>query len=129
VSVTSQAAPIAERRSFDLDLTVARLLNVGTVIAVVIMAIGVALLALEGRSPLEQPFPPLDLAELPSQILALDPAGFLWLGLIAVIATPILRVVMSMIGFIRRGERRMAWISAGTLGVIALSVVAALVFR
>jgi uncharacterized membrane protein len=130
VSATTRVAGAAAGgRTIDLDLVVARILNIGTVIAVTIMAVGVVLMAAQGISPLAQPFPPLNVTAIPSQIAALEPAGFLWLGLIAMIATPILRVVLSLAGYIRTGERRMAWISLGTLGVIALSVVIALLVR
>jgi uncharacterized membrane protein len=129
VSTTSRVAGVTRTGTLDLDLVVARILNIGTIIAVAIMAVGVVLMAAQGISPLAQPFPPLDITALPQQIASLEPAGFLWLGLIAMIATPILRVVLSLWGYIRTGERRMAWISLGTLGVIALSVVVALLVR
>jgi uncharacterized membrane protein len=129
VSTTSRVAGVTRPGTLDLDLVVARILNIGTIIAVAIMAIGVVLMAIQGISPLSQPFPPLDVPALPQQIASLQPAGYLWLGLIAMIATPILRVVLSLWGYVRTGERRMAWISLGTLGVIALSVVVALLVR
>ena len=49
-------------------------------------------------------------------------AGFLWLGLIAVVATPASRVVASLVGYLRGGERPMAVIAGLILAVIALSV-------
>ncbi|HYX11030.1 MAG TPA: DUF1634 domain-containing protein, partial [Candidatus Acidoferrum sp.] len=53
------------------------------------------------------------------------PAGFLWLGLIAVVATPTARVAASLIGYARRGERAMAVVAVLILIVIAMSVVVA----
>ena len=49
----------------------------------------------------------------------------MWLGLLAVVATPAARVVAALIGFVRRGERTMAIVAALILAVIALSVVLA----
>lgn len=109
-----------------LDLTVARLLSAGTIIAVAILAVGVVGMAVTGRSPLDRPFPLLDLARLPADLLALRPEGFLWLGLMAVIATPLSRVVVSLVGYVRQAERTMTWISLAILGVIALSVLISL---
>jgi len=86
------------------------------------MAIGVLLMVSHGISPTDKPFPPLDLRQIPSDIRALDPAGFLWLGLVIVILTPVLRVTASLVGYVRAGERRMTLISVAILGVIALSV-------
>ena len=115
--------------TFDLDLTVARLLNAGTILAVAILALGVVGLMVAGRSPLDRPFPELDLARLPADLVALRPEGFLWLGLIAVIATPLSRVVISLVGYVRQGERTMTLISFAILGVIAASVVVSLLVK
>ena len=83
------------------------------------------LMLLAGISPLSEG-PPFDLAQLFPDIRALEPASFLWLGLLAVIATPLSRVTGAAIGFFRRGEPLMAAIAVGILGVIAISVLAAI---
>ena len=49
----------------------------------------------DGISPMSGG-PPLDLETLGAQLVALDPAGFLWLGLMAVIAAPIGRVIVAL---------------------------------
>jgi uncharacterized membrane protein len=106
-----------------LDLAVARLLRAGILAAVALLAVGVVLMATSGRSPLDRPFPSFDLARIPSDIVALRPEGFLWLGLGAVILTPISRVTASLAGYVRGGDRSMALISIAILGVIAASIV------
>lgn len=110
-----------------LDLAVARLLRAGTIGAVAIMILGVALMAVTGRSPLDQPFPSFDLARIPADVAALRPEGFLWLGLVAVILTPISRVTASLFGYVRTADRQMILISLAILGVIAMSVVVSVV--
>ena len=105
-----------------------RLLIVVTWIAVVLLLIGVLLLLAGGISPLSGG-PGLDPGRLVADIGALAPAGFLWLGLLAVIATPISRVLGAAVGFIRGGEPLMAAISATILAVIGLGVLAAVVAR
>jgi len=98
-----------------------RLLIALTYVAVALLGVGVGLLLVGGISPLSggpQFHPP----EIVADLLALDPAGFLWLGLLAVIVTPISRVVGAAVGFIGRGERAMALISLAILGVIAVSI-------
>jgi uncharacterized membrane protein len=102
-----------------------RLLIGVTYVAVALLSIGVVLLLLEGVSPLAGG-PPFDPRQLVADIAALEPAGFLWLGLLAVIATPLSRVVGAAVGFVQRGEPVMAAIALGILGVIAVSVLAAL---
>jgi uncharacterized membrane protein len=106
----------------ELELAIARLLNVGTLTSVILLAIGVVLMIVRGQSPLAGDAPGLDLGRIPADIAALRPEGFLWLGLIAVIATPTSRVIASLVGFASAGEREMALISVGVLAIIATGV-------
>jgi uncharacterized membrane protein len=105
-----------------LDVAVGRLLRTGTVTAVVILAVGVVLMAAHGVSPTDKPFPAFDLGRIPADIAALRPEGFLWLGLLAVMLTPISRVTASLVGYVRTGDRTMALISIAILAVIAVSI-------
>lgn len=105
-----------------LELLIARLLNLGALASVTLLAIGVVLMALAGRSPLEPVDQSLDLAMIPADILALRPEGFLWLGLIVVLATPASRVAASVIGFAAQRDRTMTLVSAGVLAVIAVGI-------
>ena len=115
------SAPVFERR-------LGRLLIAVTYVAVALLGIGVILMLLAGISPMAGG-PPFDPTNLIPDILALEPAGFLWLGLLAAIATPLSRVIGAAIGFVRRGEPLMAAISVAILVVIAISVLAALATR
>jgi uncharacterized membrane protein len=105
---------VAERR-------IGRLLIALTYVSVALLVIGVALLLAAGVSPLAGG-PALDLATLGAQVLALVPAGFLWLGLVAVIATPISRVVAAAVAYGRAGDWSMVGIAVGILGIIAVGV-------
>ncbi len=120
-------APIPTRDSGepspDLDLSIARLLTAGTLISIGLMAIGVVLMALNGIDPLTATYPAFNLATIVPDLLALKPVGFLELGLIVVIAMPPSRVLASLIGYQRRGERTMVLVSVVILIVISLSVV------
>ncbi len=58
-----------------------------------------------GISPLD-PSPALDLRTLGSALLALEPSAFLWLGLLAVIAAPIGRVIVAGIVYAVDGDWR-----------------------
>ena len=108
-----------------LDRTVARVLWWGIGTSIALLAVGVALMVGQGIDPLGPPPAPFDPAALVSGMLALDPVSFLWLGLIIAIATPSLRVVASLIGYARTGQRRMVVISVGILVIIVLSVAVA----
>ena len=104
-----------------MERTIARLLTVGTYVAIALLVLGVALLLGAGIGPLSGG-PAFDLGRLPGDLVGLRPEGFLWLGLLVVVATPSARVLASLIGYARRGERSMAGVAALILVVIAVSV-------
>jgi len=110
----------------DLDRLIGRLLVWVTYAAVTLLVIGVLLMILDGISPLAGG-PPLDPGTLVAGLIALEPAAFLWLGLLAVIATPVSRVIVAGVSFARRGDRTLAAISFGIIVVIIIGVVTALV--
>jgi uncharacterized membrane protein len=122
--VTTSTEP-GEDRGREFDRFIGRLLISVTYLAVGLLAIGVALLLAAGISPLAGG-PPLDPAHLASDVVALAPAAFLWLGILAVIATPLSRVVAAAIGYARLGDRWMVGVAVGILAVIAVGIASAL---
>lgn len=109
-----------------LESTLARVLQVGSYVSIALVAIGVVLLIAGGGSPLD-PGPPLKLGTIVADVAAGRPAGFLWLGVLGIVATPGLRVVGALVGFWRGGERRMAGVAVAILAVVALGVFAGVV--
>jgi uncharacterized membrane protein len=109
---------VAERR-------IGRLLIAMTLVAVGLLTIGVVLMIANGIEP-ESGGPVLDLATLAAQVMRLDPAGFLWLGLLVVIAAPILRVIAAAVAYADEGDRLMVGISIGILLVIGIGIASAL---
>jgi uncharacterized membrane protein len=105
----------------DLDRTVARILTGGTYLSVGLLAIGVVLMAIGGVSPFAVG-PAFDPARLPADLVALKPSGYLWLGLVVALATPLGRVAASLIGYVAGGERRMAVIATAILVVVFVGV-------
>ncbi len=112
--------------SADVETVIARLLLVGTVVGIVLLAIGVVLMAANGISPESGTFPAFSPGSLVADLAALRPEGYLWAGIVILIATPIARVIGELAVFAVRGDRAMAGVALAILGVIALSVVAAL---
>lgn len=108
-------------RTEALDRSIGRLLTVATYVAVTLIAVGAALAIAAGISPLTGG-PPLDPARLPSQLVGLEPEGFLWLGMLAVIAAPIGRVMAAGVAFARVGDRWMTAVAMAILAVIAIAV-------
>jgi uncharacterized membrane protein len=109
----------------DLDRSIARLLTYGTYVSVALLGVGAVVMFARRIAPLAGG-PPFQPELVIDDVVNLRAAGFMWLGLIAVIATPTARVVAALIGFVRLGERTMALVAALILAVITLSVVLAL---
>jgi uncharacterized membrane protein len=109
--------------SSSLEHTIARLLTIGTYLSIALLVIGLGLRLATGGGA--SAGPAFDLTRLVPDLFALTPEGFLWLGLLVVVATPAARVVASLVGYLRRGEPRMAIVAALILLVIAASVVLA----
>jgi uncharacterized membrane protein len=116
-------APTASRGSA-LEPSIARLLTLGTYSSIALLAIGLVLLLASGLGP-RSAEPGFDLGRIPADLFAFAPAGFVWLGLVVVIATPSARVAAALIGYLRRGERDMATVAALVLVVIATTVIVA----
>jgi uncharacterized membrane protein len=105
----------------DLDHAIARLLTLGTYASVALLAVGVLLMLARRISPLGGP-PSFEPSLLLDDLVSFRPAAYIWLGLVAVVATPAARVVASLVGYVRRRERSMAIVAVLILVVIALSV-------
>ena len=110
-----------------IETVVARLLTVGTYLAIGLVLVGVVGMLRDGIAPLDHvAFPPFDLRQIPAEMLALEPAGFLWAGIVLVMCLPIGRVIVAGIGFFRVGDRRLALVSAGVVLVVFASIAAAI---
>jgi uncharacterized membrane protein len=110
-------------RSF--DSTVGRLMIVMTYVAVALLAIGVVLMVVHGISPLVGG-PTFDASVVIDELRAGIPTGFIWLGLVVVIATPIVRVAVSSVGFAREGQWRMVAVGLGILAIILIGIVSSI---
>lgn len=123
--MSGPAAPVDGTAPGALEVALAHVLQLGTYLSIGLIAIGSALLLAEGGSPVAGG-PPLALDRIAPDLLAVRPAGFLWLGIIGVLSTPGLRVLRALVGFWRRGEQRMALVALLVLVVVAVGVAAGL---
>lgn len=62
-------------------------------------------------------------AKLVSQIVDLEASGFLGLGIILMVITPIVMIVDAAIGFFRIGDRRYGFIATAVAAILLLSIV------
>jgi uncharacterized membrane protein len=120
--MTGQQGPAARRA----ERLIGRLLIGVTYTSVALLLVGVALLIAAGVSPLSGG-PAMDPGRLATELLRLNPAGFLWLGLLAVIAAPITRVTVALVAYARDEDWLMVGVSTGILGVIAIAIGSAVV--
>ena len=107
-------APMADRLS-------GRLLIGFTYVSVGLLVIGVVLMIVNGISPLETA-PALDPGTLIPSLLALEPEAFLWLGMAAIIAAPIGRVMLAGAIYAVGRDMTMVAISLAILAVIVFAV-------
>lgn len=120
VRAREPAQPGSTERS--LDRTIGRVLQWGIAASMALLVAGVLLMIAGRVDPLGPPPLPFDPAGLVRGLVTLQPEAYLWLGLIVTIATPSLRVLASLVGYGRAGDRRMVLVSVGILTVIAASV-------
>ena len=99
----------ADRR---LAARIARLLRVGVLLsAVVTLAGGALLLLAHGGAPAElsaypRPTPPpSDLLAIVRGALLLEPRALTQLGVVLLVLTPVARVALTLVDFVRRGDR------------------------
>ena len=109
-----------------IETTIARLLQLGTYGAMALVLAGVALMAVGGVDPLAAGAPPFDPATLLPDILGLRAAGFLWLGIVLIIALPVGRVVLELAGAVAERDRSMIAIAVGILVVVGIAILVAL---
>lgn len=117
VTPEEQQAAKAQR---DLNEIVHQMLIIGLVISTALMLTGLAFDLVLGR---EVPTAVPDFGDVFNRVIALRPSGFLALGLLVLIATPILRVIGSILAFLYERDWRFAGITCLVLGVVMVSLV------
>jgi uncharacterized membrane protein len=110
-------------RADQLERRIGLLLGAATAAGAALLILGVVAMVVAGVDPLTRPYPAFDPARAAADLAALRPAGLVWLGLVAVILTPALRVVAALAGFAVTGERWLTGIAAAVLAVMLLSAV------
>jgi uncharacterized membrane protein len=115
---TPQEVQVAQERR-DLNEVVHGVLIIGMFISTALMLAGIGLDLFEQR---DLPTVVPDIAEVVGRVLALRPSGFLALGLLVLIATPILRVIGSIGAFLYARDWRVAALTTLVLGVLLVSL-------
>jgi uncharacterized membrane protein len=109
----------SDRERRDLDAVVHQVLIIGLALSTALMLAGVGLELARGTA---LPATVAGVGEVLPRALALRPSGVLTLGLLVLIATPILRVVGSVVAFIVERDWRFAGVTALVLLVMVVSI-------
>jgi len=102
-----------------VERTIRAILLVGIAVSVALMAVGLVLGAARGAM---LPRAMVTLSALPAALARLDPAAYVSLGLIVLVATPFVRVVGSLVAFVVERDRAYVLITATVLVVMCLGV-------
>lgn len=94
--------------AIDIDRPVSRVLLIGMEISMALMLIGVILLITHTGSKFSTVLPP---AKALSECMKLHAQGWLSLGILALIVTPVARVIMAIISFAWIRDRKYALVS------------------
>jgi|WetSurMetagenome_2_1015567.scaffolds.fasta_scaffold95543_3 uncharacterized membrane protein len=102
-----------------LNHAIARVLRIGLFVSVGILLMGVVLtFARPGLSAVHV----ASIGSIPAEIGALRPGGFFTLGLLVLLATPILRVAALLIGFLKKRMWLFVACTAVVLALLGLSL-------
>jgi uncharacterized membrane protein len=124
----------AEGRIRRVELLISNVLRTGVIVSLTLIVIGTLLSVVHHPEyvsssaelqRLTQPGAafPHTLRDVLSSVLHLRGQGIVTLGLLTLIATPVLRVGMSIVAFFHEGDRRIALISGIVLCLLLLSFV------
>jgi uncharacterized membrane protein len=112
-------AGVSAKKTRDLNDAVHQILVIGLAISTVLLVAGLALELIENK---QLPNEVLSVDQALQRTLQLRPSGFLSLGLLALMFTPIVRVIGSVIVFIWERDRRYTLITLVVLAVMTISV-------
>ena len=109
-----------------LEAVIGRLLVIGTWLAMLLVLAGVMLMLLNGVDPLAHgAMPSFSPVQVWADLLAFRPEGFLWSGIVLVLALPVGRVTVAGLGFLAARDGRLALVSLLVLLVVLTSILAA----
>ncbi|BFH71476.1 membrane protein [Paenibacillus dendritiformis] len=107
----------------DVELTVSRLLRIGVLGAGLFIAIGLLFFLAAGESGYPDASFPTTVAGVAAGVAGLKPYAFISLGLLLLILTPVFRVAVSLLVFLKEGDIVYAGITGLVLAILLISFV------
>lgn len=112
-----------------LEVAIGRMLQAGVLLAALVVFIGGVLYLSQSSGPRPDYTHFHGISQdlrTPTRIVALavhgDAQGLIQLGLLLLIATPIMRVVVAVVGFFMERDRMYVWVSLAVLAVLLYSL-------
>ena len=103
----------------DLNLLIFHVLRGGVVVSVAVLLFGFVLVWVTGRPMPDHTLPPRSLA---LELYHFSPEGYLSLGVLVLIFTPMIRVFLSLLSFLEERDRRYVLMTAFVFANLAASV-------
>ena len=122
-----QNAPSAEQDQ-KLEVAIGMMLRVGVSIAAAVILLGGVLYLLHGGAAPDYthfhsaPAEVLSVGGIFAGVARGSSLSIIQLGVLLLIATPVVRVIFALIGFLREGDRLYAWVSAVVLAILMFSL-------
>ena len=109
--------------SFDMNVVISWILQGGVLISAAVVCVGLLLLFRHPEQLSAQQFLvfPHTLGQIKDGLLALHPQAFVALGLLLLIATPVMRVAISILAFALEHDRRYVVITSIVLAILLIS--------
>lgn len=122
---TPPEQPRQERADSSMNAVISWILQGGVVLSAAVILFGIVLLPTQpgDLSPEQLLTFPRTLGEVGAGLLALRPQAFIVLGLLLLIATPVVRVAISIIAFARERDHKYVAITSIVLVILLLSII------
>jgi uncharacterized membrane protein len=104
----------------DINRLIYHVLRAGVIVSVAILVFGFVLVAFTGHSIPDRSIPPRALGQ---PLYTFTPEGYLSLGVLILIFTPVVRVLLSLVSFARERDRQYVLMTAIVFANLLVSLV------
>lgn len=113
-----------EREMEHIEVMIGRILQIGVIVAAIIMLLGLILLLINGGDGgYAVGHQPTTIKAIAMGTISLKPYAVMMVGMFCLILTPVLRVVVSIYAFYKEHDRLYVWITTAVLIILCISFV------
>ena len=107
-----------------IEVIIGRILQIGVVVAAIIMLFGLILLLVhDGNGGYTVGHQPTTISAIAAGTVALKPYAVMMVGMFCLILTPVLRVVVSIYAFYKEHDTLYVWITTTVLIILCISFI------